>query len=328
MQPKHAPVLVIGVSGLVGHAAAMRFRDAGYQVTGISRGPGEYPSVEALQESLPGITIAQGDMGCRDVASEMCPAADLIVFAGGVSGVVESFDDPVASLTGNGIPWLQTLLCSQEGTSVLLVSSQLVYGPATRKPFSEGDQCSPRSPYALHRLLMEEQGRLYADRRNLAILALRLGNVYGKVVNLDAPRAHGLVAKMLKDLVRDGNIRLYGRGTQEVDLLHVDDLAAALVVVARTCSPGFGVYNISGERMTIRQVAEALRDGVERGELVDSPWPPAIRDAVARDIVLDDRTFRDSFGWTPVRRGPQALTGIASEWAPAVLGTHKGTTYA
>lgn len=319
MRLENAPVLVIGVSGLVGHAAATRFRDAGYQVTGISRGPGEYRSVKALEESLPGITVVQGDMGCREVASSVCPAADLVVFAGGVSGVVESFDDPIASLTGNGVPWLQTLLCCREGTRVLLVSSQLVYGPAGKTSFTEKDPCSPRSPYALHRLLMEDQGRLYAPRRNLSILALRLGNAYGVVVDLDAPRTHGLVAKMLKDLVREGEIRLYGGGTQEVDLLHADDLAAALVM-ARECTPGFGVYNVSGERMTIRQVAEALRDGVERGQLVDIPWPSSIRDTVARDIVLDDRAFRDSFGWTSVRRGPQALTGIAREWAEAVLG--------
>lgn len=317
MQTTHgtvnSTVLVVGVSGLIGRASALAFRDAGYQVTGVSRGPGEFGTLPALERAIPGVNVVQADMGAREVANELCPTADVIVFAGGVSGVVESFREPVASLTGNGVPWLQTLVSCREGSRVVLVSSQLVYGPAGEAAFTEESPCSPRSPYALHRLMMEEQGRLYADRRKLGVVALRLGNVYGPVVDLDASRAHGLMAKMLRDLVRDGEIRLYGGGEQKVHMLHVDDLAAALLR-ADTRMPGFCVYNIGGQLLSIRHVAEAIHAGVGRGSIVKTPWPHGIRDAVARDVVLDDSAFRKLSGWRPRQQGRDAIRGIARQW--------------
>lgn len=306
--------LIVGVNGMIGRAAALEFVKAGYRVTGVSRGYGEYANADALKAALPGAEIILADMALEETAQRLCTGADVIVFAGGVSGVVESFEDPVSSLIGNGVPWLRTLQCARKGARVLLVSSQLVYGPANRRPFKEDDTCQPRSPYALHRLLMEEQGRLLAGRRGLGVIALRLGNVYGEVIDLDAPRSHGLLARMLRDLVRDGRIRLYGGGQQIVDLVHAEDLASALTLVTQR-GPGFEVFNVSGHRVTVREIAEALQAGVGGGVLVDSPWPPGTQGTTANDIVMDDSAFRDAFQWRPLRPTMEVIQHVASCFA-------------
>jgi UDP-glucose 4-epimerase len=297
-------VLVVGVSGLIGRNTAKFLRDRDFAVRGVSRGYGEYREASAMKADLAGISLSFGDIADRSFAAEALRDVAQVVFAAGVSGVAASIADPVASHRGTVVPWLTLMEESRPGTRIMLMSSQLVYGPSHGRPFTEADPTAPASPYASNLSLMEQEGGRRALQRKLEIISLRLPNVFGDILWLDQPRSHGLVALMLRDLVKQREIRLFGGGSQTVNLLHVDDLTVAISRVLEDRSlDSHQVFNVSGEALTIRSVAESLAKGAGGGRLVSVPWPAGLETSAARDYELDDSRFRCHFGW---RRGRSA----------------------
>ncbi len=310
--PRTVPTLVAGVSGTLGRALADRLAGEGWVVSGICRGPGEFNDFEALTAAMPAVDLHFGDLADLPVAGKACADVESVVFAAGSSGVAASFNDPAANLLGNALPWLNLLTSCQLGTRLVLLSSQLVYGPAGVEKFREEDQGRPASPYAAHRLLLEEYGRLFAPRLGLEVTVLRLGNVFGRIVNVDQPRTHGVVARLVHDLLNTGTAQLYGDGTQYLDLLHADDLARAVVAVLETPpeTGRFSIFNVRGQRLSVRQVAELLRDGLGSGTITCVPWDPTLRQSLAQDVELDDSAFRTRYGWHPSRNVHEELTAL------------------
>jgi UDP-glucose 4-epimerase len=309
-------VLVVGVSGLIGRNTAKLLRDNDFKVRGVSRGFGEYRTAPTMEADLAGIELRFGDIADDAFAKEVLQGVGRVVFAAGVSGVAASMADPVASHRGTFEPWLALLEHSNPRTRIVMMSSQLVYGPSLGRPFTEIDPVAPVSPYAENLVRMEKEGRRQAEIRKLEVISIRLGNVFGDILWIDLPRSHGMVALMVRDLVRRHEIRLFGGGSQTVNLLHVEDLALAisLVVQDESLNP-YSVFNVRGERLAVRSVAESIRVGVGEGLLVSVPWPPGLERTVANDIDLDDSLFRARFGWRRVRSVTEELESVAQQYA-------------
>ncbi len=313
-------VLVVGVSGLIGRNTAKLFRDNHSVVRGVSRGFGEYRTAVAMHEDLAGIDLRFGDIADNAFAKEVLQDVGQVVFAAGVSGVAASMADPVASRRGTFEPWSVLVENSNPGTRIVMMSSQLVYGPSPGRPFREIDPVAPVSPYAENLTRMEKEGRRQAEIRKLEVISIRLGNVFGDILWIDQPRAHGMVALMVRDLVRRHEIRLFGGGSQTVNLLHVEDLARAISLLVQDESLNhYSVFNVRGERVTVRSVAESIRMGVGEGLLVSVPWPAGLERTVANDIDLDDSLFRARFGWRRVRSVTEELERVAQQYAAAPL---------
>lgn len=318
MRPgKYRPkVLVAGINGTLGRVVACKLATAGWAVDGIARGAGEFGEREFLEAAVKNVRVRYGDLCEVAVAEKACTDVEGVVFAAGNSGVIASFADPVGNLLGSVVPWLNVLASCHRGDRLVLLSSQLVYGPPAEDAFREDSVRQPASPYALHRALMEDYGRLFAFRNGYDVTVLRLGNVFGDVVDIDYPRSHGVVPRMLRDVVRDGVAQLYGDGSQRLELLHTEDVAAAVVAVMNAPGvPGsFSVYNLAGESLSVREVAQELCQGVGAGETVCVPWDAAIQQSMAKDMQLCDSAFRDRYGWRPTKDLLAALRAIGSKY--------------
>jgi UDP-glucose 4-epimerase len=309
-------VLVVGVSGLIGRNTAKLLRDNNFKVRGVSRGYGEYRTASAMEADLAGVDLRFGDIADIAFTKEALHGAGRVVFAAGVSGVSASFADPVASRRGMFEPWSVLIEHSNPGTRIVMMSSQLVYGPSLGRPFTEMDPVAPVSPYAENLARMEKEGRRQAEIRKLEVISIRLGNVFGDILWIDQPRAHGMVAMMVHDLVRRHEIRLFGGGSQTVNLLHVDDLARAISLLIGSISVGSqSVFNVSGERLAVRSVAESIRIGVGEGSLVAVPWPAGLERTVANDIELDDSLFRARFGWSRLGSVIEQVERVAQQYS-------------
>jgi len=319
-------VLVVGASGFIGRNTAKSFRDNDFMVRGVSRGFGEYRTAAAMREDLAGIDLRFGDIADGAFVKEALKGVGRLVLAAGVSGVAASVADPAASRRGTLEPWSVLLEHSNPGTRIVMMSSQLVYGPSRGRPFTEADRLTPTSPYAANLALMEEEGRRQAAMRNLEVISMRLGNVFGDIMWIDKPRSHGMVALMLRDLVRRHEIHLFGGGDQTVNLLHVDDLARAISsVMGDESVSAFSVFNVSGEQLSVRSVAESLCSGVGRGTYIPVPWPAGLERAVANDVELDDSRFRARFGWRPTRSVTAELKQVAHAYVSTYLESNLST---
>lgn len=306
-------VLVVGVTGLIGSAVASQLAAAGRRVVGVARNArgsveGEPPTTAG------GVTLAQGDVRDRQFLRDCLGDVGHVVFAAGKSGVLDSFTAPERTIAESIEGLTAVLMESNRGTHVVVLSTQLVYGSHTETARTISDRTSPESPYAISRVAMEDLLRVVGRARGVSGTVLRFGNVFGPVGTLHAPRSHGFVAKMLTDLALKGRAQVYGDGSQCVDLLHVTDAADAISRVLQAAVQGHRIFNVTGERVTVRDVAEGLCRGLHRGTLEFIEWPSAHHSAMARGVWMDDGAFRSMYQWRPRRLARLEIEALGAEW--------------
>jgi len=120
------------------------------------------------------------------------------------------------------------------------------------QPISEDQPLRPTSLYGAAKAAAEVYGQALALQLKIPFTALRLFNVFGPG---EAP--HRLLPSIIQALDQHRPVDLTG-GEQQRDLLHVDDVAGALLAAARSQQlKAFAAYNVcSGQPVRIREVGE------------------------------------------------------------------------
>src|SRR5882672_2996564 len=112
-------------------------------------------------------------------------------------------------------------------------------------------------------------------------------NLYGMNDNFDLTSSHVLPALTRKfhDAKQRGrtDVTIWGTGTARREFLHVDDLADACVFLMRQYSDRGHINVGTGEDLTIRQLAEQIRDIVHpAAELL---WDDGKPDGAPRKLL-------------------------------------------
>jgi GDP-L-fucose synthase len=131
-------------------------------------------------------------------------------------------------------------------------------------------------------------------------------NLYGPGDNFDLHTSHVLPALMRKfhEAKVEGRpeVEVWGTGTPRREFMHVDDLADACLFLMRHPSPPDLVNVGVGRDISIRELAELLRDVV--GFHGDLRFDPSRPDGTPRKLL--DVTRLTGLGWTartPLRDG-------------------------
>ena len=153
--------------------------------------------------------------------------------------------------------------------------------------------------YAIAKIAGIKLCQAYAREYGRNFISVMPTNLYGPNDNFDLETSHVLAALLRK--AHDAKIRkakeviVWGTGKPRREFLHVDDLAAAcLLLLEKYDSPE--IINIGcGEDVTIRELAELICDLVGfDGELV---WDTSKPDGTPRKLL--DATRIGAFGWQP-----------------------------
>jgi UDP-glucose 4-epimerase len=138
---------------------------------------------------------------------------------------------------------LETLRGSSFGPILIVASSAAVYGNPDRIPIHETGLAVPISPYGVSKLAMERYVAVYSRLYGLKAASLRLFSVYG-------PRQRKqIVYDFLEKLANNPNeLVILGDGTQVRDLVYVEDVVRAALVVLDNAPLEGEVYNVAGGR--------------------------------------------------------------------------------
>jgi GDP-L-fucose synthase len=137
-------------------------------------------------------------------------------------------------------------------------------------------------------------------------------NLYGPGDNFDLASSHVLPAMIRKfhEAMVDGSssVTIWGTGSPRREFLHVDDLAEACVFLMRNYSGDDHVNVGTGEDLSIRELAEIVRDVVAPGMRIE--LDPSKPDGMPRKLLDVSRIHE--LGWWH-RIGLQE--GIAATYA-------------
>jgi UDP-glucose 4-epimerase len=197
--------------------------------------------------------------------------------------------DPVAGAFVNVIGTLNVFESAKAiGVErVVYASSAAVFGAADAEtPVDESAPTEPATHYGVFKRTNEGNARVYFGGDGLSSVGLRPLTVYG--VNRDT----GLTSdptKAMKAAVLGVpfNIRFSGA----TDFQFVKDTAAAFIACADRAPAGAHVFNLHGETVEVKRIAEVINQNVG-GDLVSFsgvpiPIAPALVDTAIRSVIGD-----------------------------------------
>ncbi|WP_306059045.1 NAD-dependent epimerase/dehydratase family protein [Natronococcus wangiae] len=236
------------------------------------------------------VTVIEGDVRDPIALQRAARGVDVIFHHAAVVSVSQSVDAPRQSNRTNVDASLLVLeQARQEDARVVAASSAAVYGHPVELPVSETAPTEPTSPYGVQKLALDQYTRLYAELYDLPTVALRYFNVYG-------PRQRGpysgVISTFLEQARAGEPITIDGDGEQTRDFVHVSDVVRANLRAATTGETG-EAYNVgTGERISIGELAETIRDATDSSSPIvhREPRPGDIRHSGA-DISKADRAL-------------------------------------
>jgi GDP-L-fucose synthase len=250
----------------------------------------------------------------------------VILAAAKVGGIKANNDYPVEFLLDN-LRIQNNVLCSafQSGVRKLLfLGSSCIYPKLAPQPIREtalltGALEPSNEAYAIAKIAGIKLCQAYAREHGANFISVMPTNLYGPNDNFDLESSHVMAALLRKaheaKKRNEKKLVVWGTGEPRREFLHVDDLAAAcLLVLERYDSPE--IINIGcGEDVTIGELAELICDVIGfDGELV---WDKTKPDGTPRKLL--DVTRIRALGWEPtipLREGiSQTYEWFLANWA-------------
>ena len=311
MLTQGSKVLITGGAGFIGSHVARALAASGYEVRVLDDlSTGKRERLAALD----GIELLQGDVRNPAAVQRAMQGVAAVVHLAGVQPGVDAIRAQDVNLGGA----LHILNCAREQAAaggvgkrdrvrVVLCGSASVYGKQTGFVLHEELSPKPMTPEAVMALAMEQYGRVYRENYGVPVVNLRIFRVFGPDEDAERDDA-GLVAKLIRAALDGKSPVLFGDGQQTRDLIHVDNVVAAVLASLAVEDPPAEPLNIaSGEAVAINFLWNLVLECCGKKRLaIDPTYVPAppweakhSRPQIARACKV--------LGWAPAVRLREGL---------------------
>ena len=277
-------IFVAGHRGMVGSAVCRALRAAGFENI-VTRSHSELDLLDARSvrefyaAEKPDVAVIAaarvGGIGANSAAnSRFLYENELIA----MNTVWEAAECGVKRLLFLGSTCIYPRLAPQPIPESALLTSEL-------EKTNEGYALAKISGLKLCEFLRRERGLVYHS--------LMPTNLYGPGDNYDIVHGHVLPTLIRKFETAKERVTLWGTGSAIREFLHVDDLAEACVFALSLADPPDLMNVGSGEEVTIRELAEAVRRAT--GSTAEIVWDSTKPDGTPRKLC--DTSLIRSLGW-------------------------------
>jgi UDP-glucuronate decarboxylase len=296
------------VAGFVGSRVARSLLEQGFAVQGVVREPG----APRLRE-LSGVRIECCDLTDPGAVAELVARVEPehCIHCAWIATPGKYLTSPENDVHVTVAEELGKALVAAGCARLVGLGTCFEYAPSDA-PLAESSLLEPSTPYARAKVATMERLARICEGTTTALAWARLFYLYGPH---EDPRR--LVPAVTLALL-DGRTAPTTGGEQLRDFLHVDDVARALVAVAR--SEITGAVNIgSGDAVTVREVVETIGRFTGRSDLLEiGALPYAPDDPMV--VVADTTRLTREVGWEPTLTLEDGLRQTVSSWDRAADG--------
>ena len=218
--------------------------------------------------------------------------------------------DPVRATKVNVAGSLNLLeLAQQFGVTRFVFGSSLsIYGScAPDRAISETYRAAPEDLYGAAKLYVEHMGNAFAVSGGPEFVSLRIGRVVGAGARSKTSAWRSEIFELLRT-DKPANITLPYVGPERVLLLHVDDVAGALMTLLEAPRPAHRIYNAPCESWLVNDLKLQL-------ESLNPNVRVTLGDAYANGNprLLDYSRFQNEFGFANVMLAEQLRQAAANQ---------------
>jgi UDP-glucose 4-epimerase len=253
-------ILVTGGAGAVGSAVVDQL---------VAERPAEIVVFEKFTRGRPEnlawalahgpVTVIEGDLRDRRSVQTALQGVDVVFHLAAIR-VTQCAEDPRLALEVmvDGTFNVAEAAVEANVSKLVAASSAAVYGMAQVFPTPEDHHpYANRTLYGAAKTFNEGLLRSFNDRYGLAYAMVRYFNVYGPRIDIFGPHTEVLVRWMERIEAGDPPLIL-GDGTQTMDFVHVDDVARATILAAKS-EVTDQIFNVgSGVETSLNDLAGAL----------------------------------------------------------------------
>lgn len=291
-------VLVTGGAGFIGSNfvyLALKERP-GWKITVVDK-LGYAGDLETLEPILNQIEFVSGNLADRQLVEELVSKNDLIIHFAAESHNDNSLHDPYPFLESNIIATYSILEAMRKHPEKRLhhISTDEVYGDLELddpSKFTPSTPYNPSSPYSSTKagsdLLVRAWGRSFGIEYTIS----NCSNNYG-------PRQHveKMIPRQITNLLVGDKLKLYGKGENVRDWIHVDDHNSAVIAIIERGKPGETyLIGANGEKSNI-EVFHMILEQMEK----DESWLEHVKDRPGHDLryAIDNTKLVSELGWQP-----------------------------
>jgi nucleoside-diphosphate-sugar epimerase len=246
-----------------------------------------------------GVEVVRGDIRSAEDCTKAADGRAVVFHLAALGSVPRSVEQPVLYNEINIGGTLNVLQATRTAGAKRLVysASSSAYGDTPVLPKIETMTPSPKSPYAVTKLVGEYYCRVYAEVYGLSTLCLRYFNVFGPRQNPNSQYA-AVIPAFIDSLLKGQSPKIYGDGEQTRDFCFVKNVVKAnmLAGISANSLKGESVNIACGERISLNamlaQMQKILRTDVK------ATYLPGRRGDV-RDSLADIGAAGRTIGYTP-----------------------------
>jgi UDP-glucose 4-epimerase len=296
-------VMITGGLGFIGSNLARTLVDLGSDVLLVdSLIPGHGGSLFNIAGLESRLHVNIADIRQQSTMDGLVRDREIIFNLAGQVSHIDSMRDPQTDLDINCRAQLTLLEACRRynpGVKVVYAGTRQVYGKPASLPVNEEHLVRPTDVNGINKAAGEHYHLVYNNVFNVRACSLRLTNVYGPR-QLVKHNRQGFIGWFIRLVVEDGEIQVYGDGSQVRDLVYVDDAVDAFLAAGATDAVNGDVFNVGGaEPVSHRDLVQMLIEiaGSGRMRLVD--WPAEKKAIDIGSFYSDSSKFRAITGWTP-----------------------------
>lgn len=271
MTKNYSRILVTGGAGFIGSHIVDRLLKEGFEVIVIDNFSTGRQENLAAYLGRKDFRLVRGDIRDFSLVKSIMTDADAVFHEAAFVSLTNSLEDPVLVNEVNVTSTLNLLKASVDSNvkRFVFASSAAVYGETTSPLMVEGMLPAPTSPYGVSKLAAESYTRSFYKAYGLETVALRYFNVYGPRQSFDIQTGYGgVIALFLNRLMKNMDLIIYGNGEQTRDFVYVQDVVEANMLALNRKNSVGEIFNIgSGCRTTVNQVAQALKDSLNKKDV-------------------------------------------------------------
>jgi len=314
-------ILITGGAGFIGSNIVDSLLEKNYRVIvydNFSSG-----TMENLNHIKDKIEIIEGNILDYEKLKNSMKECDYVSHHAAQLEIFLALDEPERDLEVNTRGTLNVLKAAKENNvkKVINISSACVYGQ-TNGATKESDNPSPNWDYGVSKLAAEKYAKIYNDYKELPVVSLRYGIVYG-----EREWFRRVLPIFLKRVINEQSPVIFGEGEQIRDFIYVGDVVEFHNLCLEENKADGHIFNVgTGKKTSIKELAqtaiklssnknlEVIYENTKEGEFSKIIDGKKRNTAELGTMLLDMSNVKEIMDWEPKTK---LIDGLRNEfnWA-------------